>query len=275
MTMRFRSWMRHHAIVTAMAMTVAVPGLALGAPGDALVVTGDAVNVRSGPTTSARILLRVNRREPAVELTREGAWVEVELPDQASRGWIHDSLLEPTPAAAVTMPKPEPPAATPEAPAPAKPAAEASAPAATAPAAPAPAAPAERAAAAPAPTGSAAARDTGTAATPQAAAPATTTAAVAAGDSFALQRFQTTVDYLNDRAVAAAGIDLFEGIESGGAGDVRVNVTDAWALMPPSGRQSYLNTLFDRWVAATGTSGGQSLQIVAPDGMVVDERTAP
>jgi SH3-like domain-containing protein len=271
MTMRFRSWMRHHAIV--MAMTIAVPGLALGGPGDALVVTGDAVNVRSGPTTSARILLRVNRREPAVELTREGAWVEVELPDQASRGWIHDSLLEPAPATAVSMPEPEPPASTPEAPVPAEPAAEASAPAATAPAAPAPAAPAERAAAAPAPTGSAAAGDTGTAATPRAA-PATTSAAVAVGDSFALQRFQTTVDYLNDRAVAAAGIDLFEGIESGGAGDVRVNVTDAWALMPPSGRQSYLNTLFDRWVAATGTSGGQSLQIVAPDGKVVDERTA-
>lgn len=264
--MRFSSWLRHHAI--AMAITVACPGLALGAPGDVMVVTGNGVNVRSAPTTSSRILLQVNRGEPATERSRDGVWVEVELPDRASRGWIHGSLLElvtaapaPAPTAEQPPPKPEPPVAA--------------APPPQAPAAPSPMAPDEPAAETPETVAAREAEPTPTPTSPATPPSSATATAVGVGDDFALQHFQTSVDYLNDRAVAAAGIDLFEGIESGGPDNVRVNVTDAWALMPPSGRQSYLNTLFDRWVAATGSGGRPSLEIVAPDGRVVDEKTAP
>ena len=51
------------------------------------------MNVRAGPESGARILLQVNRDEPAVELGREGDWVRVRLPDRDTAGWIHGSLL--------------------------------------------------------------------------------------------------------------------------------------------------------------------------------------
>jgi len=51
--------------------------------------------------------------------------------------------------------------------------------------------------------------------------------------------------------------------------------TDAWSTIPPAGQQSYANTLLDRWAAARGTGGPVSVQIVAPDGAVLLERTRP
>jgi Bacterial SH3 domain len=67
---------------------------ALATPGDSLVVTGDAVNVRAGPGSDYRILVQVYEGEPAVELAREGQWIQVELTDRREEGWIHQSLLE-------------------------------------------------------------------------------------------------------------------------------------------------------------------------------------
>ena len=67
--------------------------VALAAPGDALLVTGSNVNVRAGPSTEAGVLIRVGQNEPAIERMRQEAWVEVDLPNQDVRGWIHDSLL--------------------------------------------------------------------------------------------------------------------------------------------------------------------------------------
>jgi uncharacterized protein YgiM (DUF1202 family) len=68
---------------------------AVAAPGDSLVVTGDSVNVRAGPGTDQRVLLQVGSDQAAVEVAREGDWVQVDLPGRDARGWIHDSLLEP------------------------------------------------------------------------------------------------------------------------------------------------------------------------------------
>jgi uncharacterized protein YraI len=59
---------------------------ALAAPGDGLVVTGDRVNVRAGPGTEYRVRLQVFRQEPAVELAREGEWVQVELSGRGQDG---------------------------------------------------------------------------------------------------------------------------------------------------------------------------------------------
>ena len=68
--------------------------LALAAPGDGLVVTGDMVNVRAGPGTEYRVRVQVFRRERALELARDGEWVQVELPGRGVEGWIHQSLLQ-------------------------------------------------------------------------------------------------------------------------------------------------------------------------------------
>jgi Bacterial SH3 domain len=67
---------------------------ALAAPGDALVVTADVVNVRTGPGTGNPVLFHAARDQQVVELTRDGDWIQVHVPDQAADGWIHQSLLE-------------------------------------------------------------------------------------------------------------------------------------------------------------------------------------
>jgi uncharacterized protein YgiM (DUF1202 family) len=75
---------------------------ATAAPGDSLVVTGHGVNVRAGPGTDQRVLLQVSSDQAAVEVAREGDWVQVDLPGRDARGWIHGSLLEPAAGAAET-----------------------------------------------------------------------------------------------------------------------------------------------------------------------------
>lgn len=89
-----------------------------------------------------------------------------------------------------------------------------------------------------------------------------------------VRRFQASVDYLNQRAQQVAGVDLFTGVESAGAGAVQVGTTDAWHTMPPAGQRSYLNTLVARWAAAKGGAEPVSVQIVGPDGSVVMEKTS-
>ena len=66
---------------------------AVAAPGDPLVVTSDVVNVRAGPGTDNPVLFHVARAQQVVELTRSGNWVQVQIPDEAADGWIHQSLL--------------------------------------------------------------------------------------------------------------------------------------------------------------------------------------
>ncbi|MGH6920179.1 MAG: hypothetical protein ACREJ0_21030, partial [Geminicoccaceae bacterium] len=90
-----------------------------------------------------------------------------------------------------------------------------------------------------------------------------------------LARFRETVSYLNERAVALAGADLFAEVKPGPEGAMRVVATDAWSSLPPAGRQSYANTLLDRWAAAKVSAGPAILQIVDPSGEVVMEKAQP
>jgi Bacterial SH3 domain len=214
---------------------------ALAAPGDALLVTGSNVNVRAGPGTDAGILTRVGVREPAIEMRREGQWVEVELPDQDVLGWIHGSLLTSAPKRAPApqaAPGPEPgPQPGPQQPQPSGQVATLEVPATAAPA-----------------TGLPPDADT--------------------SDGTPLGRFRSEVAYFNNRAVAAAGVDLFTGVAPLGDNGVQVVATEAWATMPASGQQSYLNALFRRWRAAAGSSGRElRLEIVDPNGVLMMERS--
>jgi len=231
--------------------------VALAAQGDPLLVTGNNVNVRAGPSTDAGILARVGTDEPATELRRLGDWVEVALPGQDVLGWIHGSLLTPAPQpAAVQQPAPD------------------TAPAAVAAVDTAPTA-------APV-TGQ---RAAGIAPPAQTAAPSppAVTAAVQGADApqagaaptTALGKFRSDVELFNNRAVAAAGVDLFTGVEPLGEGAVQVVTTDAWAIMSLPGQQSYLNALFGRWQAATGGAEGLRLEIVDANGALMMERSGP
>jgi len=252
--------MRLALIASSLSAVIATAGYA--ATGDALVVTGDGVNVRSQPSSSGSILLQVYRNEPATEMAREGDWVEVQLTDRNTRGWIHQSLLapangadaaaEPAPSApsqpsapAVSIPE----AATPE-PAPAQPEPPVTA---VTPTAPSPAIPT----------------------IPGVAAPDVTAGGVVLGGSDAFGEFRKSVQYLNNRALTAAGVDLFTDVRAVSDGAVQVVTTEAWETVPQAGQQSYLNALYNSWLLVAGPDGERTVQIIGPDGDLVMEKSGP
>ena len=108
---------------------------------------------------------------------------------------------------------------------------------------------------------------------------ATDVAAVDADDEEAdgtpLGRFRREVEYFNNRAVAAAGIDLFTGVASLGEGGVQVVTTEAWATMSHPGQQNYLNALFARWQVAAGAEQALHLEIIDSSGALMMEKSGP
>jgi uncharacterized protein YgiM (DUF1202 family) len=238
----------------AFAACLLLGGPALGAAGDLLVVTGNNVNVRTGPGVDHAVSRQVDRGQRVIEIAREGDWVRAEITGAAgAEGWIHASLL--------TL----------------------EAPAATSPAAP----PAEEAAEAqpsedPQGAATGAADRAPLAAEADEPAPEITTAPEAIAPAAApeidpvdLQRFRDSVDYLNSRALAVAGVDLFTEVEPLGGGAVQIGATEAWATIPPGGQRSYASTLLDRWAAATGRAGQVSVKIVDEAGQVLMEESKP
>ena len=95
------------------------------------------------------------------------------------------------------------------------------------------------------------------------------------GDATALGRFRREVEYFNDRALAAAGVDLFTGVSPLGEGGVQVVTTEAWATMSHPGQQNYLNALFARWRAAAGADQALRLEIIDPTGALMMEKSGP
>ena len=227
--------MRPGTLVASFALSLlAAPTLA--ATGDALVVTGNGVNVRAAPSGDAAVRMRVNRDQQVIELEREGSWVRAEIAGtNGQEGWIHSSLLAPSPGA----PAPSQAEAAPVPP-------QAEAPARSAEPSQAPISPLM-----------------------------VEPAAGPSADLNDLARFRETVGYLNERASTLAGADLFAKVEAGPEGAMRVLATDSWSSLPPAGRQSYANTLVDRWAATKESAGPAVLQIVDPSGEVVMEKTRP
>lgn len=226
---------------------VALSGSALADTGDTLLVTGQGVNVRTQPSLEGRIVLRVDRNRKVIEIERTGDWVRVEIEGRGGReGWIHGSLLAPVPGGPL-----EPSAAPAQTPTTAE------------------AVPATAPGGAAADPASAELRqdDPGTA-LPAAALAAT-------GTDRSVDRFRANVEYLNGRARLVAGVALFTDVEPAGAGIVQVGTTEAWTTVPPAGQRSYLNTLFDRWVAAHDGLEDVSVQIIDDQGTVVMERAGP
>jgi hypothetical protein len=109
----------------------------------------------------------------------------------------------------------------------------------------------------------------------------------------ALTRFRSSVNTLNERALAAAGVELFAGVELPDDGTVRVLVTEAWNMVPEAGQRSYTDVLFGHWQAVASVlakpdlviaDGGKGLevadspeplrlQVIDPSGRVVSEKS--
>ena len=57
-----------------------------------VITNNDACNIRSGPGTSHKIILTVEKGIPFKVLKREGSWIHIEHAD-GDKGWIHKSLV--------------------------------------------------------------------------------------------------------------------------------------------------------------------------------------
>jgi hypothetical protein len=236
----------------AFAAFVALGASAVADTGDPLLVSGQGVNVRSQPSLAGRILLRVNRNRQVTEIERSGDWVRVEIDDQGGlQGWIHGSLLVPA--------ETEPPVTS------------------TPPAAPPVAQPADFEEPPEAEPATATTGDTAAPAVAGVREDLPTTPEPAAGPAArgSVDRFRANVEYLNRRARQVAGVALFAEVEPAGAGVVQVGTTEAWTTVPPAGQQSYLNTLYDRWVAAHDGVTDVSVQILDGQGGVMMEKSGP
>lgn len=250
-----------------------------------LFVTGNDINVRVHPAPDATVAMRLGHNRKVIEIDRRGDWIYVEIADAGGRdGWIHSAFLthrrEPR-----STPKPE--ARAPDrghttAPLSRRPI----------PVVPTPEVQPNHAAA-DMPVETVALETVPQASTtepqasvtePQASVMAPRTSVMvelpaahvpAAAEPKGLRRFRETVDYLNGRALQVAGIDLFTGVEPGGDGVVQVATTAAWSKMPPTGQESYANTLLDHWMTAQGRSRPATVQIIGPTGEMLFERAQP
>jgi hypothetical protein len=90
-----------------------------------------------------------------------------------------------------------------------------------------------------------------------------------------LSDFQAKIQALNDLELSTEGIDLFSGIASVKGRTVHVAATTAWDALPAVGKESYLDSLLDHWVAAQVGPGPAVVRIVDPDGRVLVEKSQP
>jgi hypothetical protein len=90
-----------------------------------------------------------------------------------------------------------------------------------------------------------------------------------------LARFNADLQALNELELNAAGSDLFSGVASANAREVRVSATAAWDRLPAVGRETYLGALLEYWVAAQGGKGPAVVRIVDSRGQVLVEKSWP
>ncbi len=57
-----------------------------------VITNADSSNIRSGPGTKFKVLLKVEKGIPFKVLNRKGRWVEIQHAD-GDKGWIHASLV--------------------------------------------------------------------------------------------------------------------------------------------------------------------------------------
>ncbi len=225
---------------------------AMAAPGDRLSVSRENVNVRTGPSTNAEVLLTINAGEAMVEVAAKGEWVFVEFTNLNQRGWIYGPLLDPPGTTAPTKPTTV-------------------AVATAQPAAPTPSIKPDPAPNVAVDSNVDIAASTETVEATKALQQLTE---VSPGEEpAAVKSFRETVVDLNDRAVSVAGINLFTDVRSTGGGGVQVIATDTWTSVPEAGQSSYMNALFERWQSMATGLGPITLQILDPTGNVVMERS--
>ena len=74
---------------------ILIPCVCFGSPGDTLYVQGNAVNMREGPSTNAKVIMKLNKGHKLLEISSSGEWIEVGAHRTGGKtGWIHSSLVD-------------------------------------------------------------------------------------------------------------------------------------------------------------------------------------
>ena len=79
--------------VTVICLLLSCPVVIYAAAGDFLYVTGSKVNARSGPDTGFAVAAQLNKHTQVVEISRNGAWVEVGVLEICGIAWVHQNYL--------------------------------------------------------------------------------------------------------------------------------------------------------------------------------------
>jgi hypothetical protein len=89
-----------------------------------------------------------------------------------------------------------------------------------------------------------------------------------------LADLRASIKVFNDLQLRTAGVNLFSGIASVNGRTVDVGAAAAWDTLPAVGKQSYLDSLLDLWLAQGG-EGPAAVRIVDPSGRVLAEKSWP
>jgi hypothetical protein len=244
---------------------VALAGAALAAPGDPVVIEQGA-EVRVAPRTDAPVLKRVGEEGRAIERDRRGGWVEIEIPALLVQGWLPLAGVAPAPqgdtsegpGSRAATDSPQAPASPPQSPP------------------------------LPPPQPPAAVRDqAGGARVPLAKPDVAAGAALGGGrlgrlleppppglmvepppppgtEPAAVERFRASVRYLDAKPETPRR--MFGSVRWLRDGVVEITATERWTTLAPDERAAWLATLFDRWLAASGSPGALQLEIRDPGG---------
>jgi hypothetical protein len=89
-----------------------------------------------------------------------------------------------------------------------------------------------------------------------------------------LADLRASIKVFNELQLRTAGVNLFSGIASVNGRTVDVGAAAAWDTLPAVGKQSYLDSLLDLWLAQGG-EGPAAVRIVDPSGRVLAEKSWP
>lgn len=217
-------------------------GTAQAAAGDPVRLEGT-VAIRVAPRHDAPVLKRLSGDLQALERDRRGGWIEIEIPAALVRGWI------PEPAAGAGENRAEPVSSEPVP--------------ATANALPAgedePLAGGRLARLLDPP--------------PPAFAPRSARLDRPQADT--LDRFRTSVRYLDAVLAREHGNELLGEVRATGPGTVQVMAAAGWADLPVDARERVLERLFDRWLAASEAPQDLRVEIRDPTGDLAMAKAGP
>jgi len=80
--------------ITTLCIISLITSICQATTGDRLYVHGKTVNMRSGPATHQKVVIKLHKGHELIEIDREDQWVEVAATRTGGKtGWVHENLV--------------------------------------------------------------------------------------------------------------------------------------------------------------------------------------